>query len=334
MEIVDQSSSFVSKVLNFIENNKVLNTVVSMLLILYVIFAAPKLPRSVVKVFDHSLFKLGYMFLIAYIATKNPTVAIISSVALLVTIQTLSSYEAAHKAVRVARVSENFSDSSNVVDNVSIPLSPTRAEFIDSCAKAADLHYKEAHKAEQNGDIELANAHKEMAVKKEIMIEGSVKEKQHLLAAEQAEQNGDHAVAEAHKEEAEKQEMKVDALVKAEAHMEEANKAVQEGRIEDAQALKEEAKKEEDVAKALINEESVVPEVVHTAKPEGSSSEPVPMEEVVSELSMAPVAETNSALPNVPLVEQRQVANASTVSCNNGNSNVDGYLNMDSYATY
>ena len=71
MEIVDQSSSFVSKVLNFIENNKVLNTVVSMLLILYVIFAAPKLPRSVVKVFDHSLFKLGYMFLIAYIAKKD-----------------------------------------------------------------------------------------------------------------------------------------------------------------------------------------------------------------------------------------------------------------------
>jgi TolA-binding protein len=232
MDIVNQLSDNVNKILGFVESNKILSTVLAMFLVLYAAMAAPKLPKAVAKIFDNTLFKLGYMFLIAYLATKDPSVAIITATALLITIQTLAKRDVADVAVNVvkknkerfARVEdENIEEEirRRIVDeeskpsqeemrmqeeemrmngrqemqeeemrmqeeemrmngrqemqeeemkHVSIPLTPSRAEFIDHCSKLADKHYKEAQVAEEKGDNALAEAHLQEVAKQELKI--------------------------------------------------------------------------------------------------------------------------------------------------------------------
>lgn len=86
--------------LSYIDNNKILSAVLGLFLALYAALAAPKLPKSVTLWFDNTWFKLGFMFLIAYMATKDASIAIISAVALLVTLQTLSAQRTTDAVVK------------------------------------------------------------------------------------------------------------------------------------------------------------------------------------------------------------------------------------------
>jgi len=79
--------------MSFIDRNDYISAVISLVLILYAGLAAPKLPEYIAKLFDNVLFKLVIFFLIAYSAKKNPTVAIIASVGLMVSLQTLNKLE-------------------------------------------------------------------------------------------------------------------------------------------------------------------------------------------------------------------------------------------------
>ncbi len=308
MESVNQMSDYVNKGLDFVNKNKILSSVLGMLLVLYAAAAAPKLPKSVVKIFDNSLFKLGYMFMIAYLATKDPSVAIITAVALLVTIQTLASREAAESAVKAAQaevvkaeavkaeaakaeavkaevesqmrqiaqeraaarqeaVSEMkivneaaqkvvLKESFGQNGEIRIPLSPTRAEFIEECTRKADAHYGAAAKAEAEGKLALAEAHKQEAAKQEIKVEAVIAAKQHMIAAEEAHAKGKPALAEAHKQEAVKQEVKAEALVKSEAHAVAAEEAKAVGNIALAEAHLQEAAKHEAKAEAIVKSEA------------------------------------------------------------------------------
>jgi hypothetical protein len=297
MESVNQMSDYVNKGLDFVNKNKILSSVLGMLLVLYAAAAAPKLPKSVVKIFDNSLFKLGYMFMIAYLATKDPSVAIITAVALLVTIQTLASREASESAVKAASaesqkqaqvrteselmkvaqervatrqeapvseikivsegpkmvaVKESFAEN----EEIRIPLSPSRAQFIEECTRRADAHYGAAAKAEAEGKPALAEAHKQEAAKQEIKIDAIVAAKQHMVAAEEAQSSGNVELAQAHMQEAAKQETKADALVKSEAHAVAAEEAKSAGNIELAKAHMEESVKQEAKAEALVKSEA------------------------------------------------------------------------------
>ncbi len=293
MESVNQMSEYVNKGLNFVNQNKILSSVLGMLLVLYAAAAAPKLPKSVVKIFDNSLFKLGFMFMIAYLATKDPSVAIISAVALLITIQTLASREAAEVAVQAAAapapqatteselkkvaqerimarqevapeikvvseqnkqvaVKESFGEDGEV----RIPLSPARAEFIEESAKKADAHYSAAEQAKAEGNLALAEAHQQEAVKQEIKVEAAVTAKQHMIAAEEAKAAGNMALAEAHMDEAAKQEAKADALAKSEAHAIAAEEAKSAGNMALAEAHANEAAKQEAKAEAIVMSEA------------------------------------------------------------------------------
>jgi len=73
-------------------DNEYVSAALSLFLILYAAFAAPRLPERMVRWFDNPLFKLVIFFLIAYMSRKNPTVAIIAAVAVLVTLITLNRY--------------------------------------------------------------------------------------------------------------------------------------------------------------------------------------------------------------------------------------------------
>jgi hypothetical protein len=253
MESVNQVSSYVNQTLNLINDNKVLSSVLGMLLVLYAALAAPKLPKNVVEIFDNSLFKLGYMFLVVYLASKNPSLAIISSVALFVTIQTLASHKVVDTVVDATQTITN--KVSRFVDQLPIPLSPARAELVELSAEAVNEHYEKAKQAADEGNHELADAHEQEAIKEEIKMNSAIKAKQHMLAGIEALQNGDVETANLHKSEAEKQDEKVVALIKAKAHEQAAVAAEQEGDLHTAQAHIEEATKHKMKVVAMVNSE-------------------------------------------------------------------------------
>ena len=64
------------------KNNLV--TSVVLLFILYFVLAAPKMSPSVTKIFNNNMFKLVYIFLVVCLVSKNPALALIVSLVLVV----------------------------------------------------------------------------------------------------------------------------------------------------------------------------------------------------------------------------------------------------------
>jgi hypothetical protein len=86
---MDSITSKIRQSLSVLDNQYVAGTV-TLLIILYASLAAPKLPPRIAKVFGHNLFKLLFCFLIVYLSIKNVTIAIVLSIALIVSLQTLN----------------------------------------------------------------------------------------------------------------------------------------------------------------------------------------------------------------------------------------------------
>lgn len=73
-----------------IGKNDYVNMALYILLIVYASFAAPRLPEYIAKLFDNVFFKLFIFFLIAYSAKQNAIVAIIASIGVMISLQTLA----------------------------------------------------------------------------------------------------------------------------------------------------------------------------------------------------------------------------------------------------
>tara|TARA_B100000161_G_C33528363_1_gene404697 strand:- start:41 stop:751 length:711 start_codon:yes stop_codon:yes gene_type:complete len=93
MNSVDEISKTLDGILNPIFSDKIGAAVVTLVIVLYAGLAAPKLPKSVAGLFKSKIFKIVILSLIAYTSTKNVSVAVISAIALVVSMQTLSKYE-------------------------------------------------------------------------------------------------------------------------------------------------------------------------------------------------------------------------------------------------
>jgi hypothetical protein len=84
----------VKKSLSFIDfDNDYVKSGISLFLVLYAGIAAPRLPEYVAKLFDYTVVKLIIFFLILYVARHDPTIAIIASIGVLISLMTLSSYK-------------------------------------------------------------------------------------------------------------------------------------------------------------------------------------------------------------------------------------------------
>lgn len=83
----------VNNAMSFVDNNEYLSTALALFLVIYAAVAAPKLPESVVRLFENDIFKFLVIFLTAYSAKKNPTIAVIAAVGLMVTLNTLNKYQ-------------------------------------------------------------------------------------------------------------------------------------------------------------------------------------------------------------------------------------------------
>jgi len=88
--ISEQFDNTVNGWLSFIDSNEYVSSALSLFLIVYAAYAAPKLPGYILNLFDNPLFKLVLFFLIVYTAKKNPTVAIIAAIGLMVTLHALN----------------------------------------------------------------------------------------------------------------------------------------------------------------------------------------------------------------------------------------------------
>lgn len=93
MDSIDQISASINKILKPLFTDKVTGAVISLIIVLYAGLAAPKLPKSISSLFKQKTFKLVVLFFIAYSASNNASIAIISAVALVVSMQTLTKQE-------------------------------------------------------------------------------------------------------------------------------------------------------------------------------------------------------------------------------------------------
>ena len=93
MDLSEEFNKVVTNGLNVVNSNRIFSTVLGLFLALYAALAAPALPSFMTDLLKSPWIKLIFMFFIALLATKDPSVAIISAVALLVTLQTLHNQE-------------------------------------------------------------------------------------------------------------------------------------------------------------------------------------------------------------------------------------------------
>lgn len=94
MNFLDQGvrtfDTSVKSALSILDRNEYVSAALTIFLILYAGLAAPQLPEYIANLFDNPLFKLLILFLVAYSANKNPTVAIVAAIGLMISIHTLN----------------------------------------------------------------------------------------------------------------------------------------------------------------------------------------------------------------------------------------------------
>merc|ERR1712188_184251 len=101
MDTVNDLSRQVDSFLRSVYSNKTANAVIGLFLVLYASLAAPKLPRSVAKIFGNKVFKMVFLFLVAYMSSRNVSVAIIAAVALIISMQTFSFHQSNQKVQEI-----------------------------------------------------------------------------------------------------------------------------------------------------------------------------------------------------------------------------------------
>lgn len=86
--LVDQTNRMVTKLLKPLDN-KLIGTTTRVALILYASLIAPELPDVVARQFDNIVVRSVLIFLIAYLAIKDPLTAALATLALMVTVMSL-----------------------------------------------------------------------------------------------------------------------------------------------------------------------------------------------------------------------------------------------------
>jgi hypothetical protein len=99
---------------NYIDKLFENQTFITIFIITVSVFAAhiaPKLPKSILKMFNSNIVKIIFMAFIAYSATKNIGISLVTSIALLVIIQSLRSLENQEKFIN--KITETTQITSN-----------------------------------------------------------------------------------------------------------------------------------------------------------------------------------------------------------------------------
>lgn len=98
--------------MNFFENDQAI-VAVSLVLILYAGIVASRLPGSVLKFFENWIVQIVLFYLIFYISTKNMSLALVATIAVVVTIIEASNTKSIKKLISAAMKREGFCGSIN-----------------------------------------------------------------------------------------------------------------------------------------------------------------------------------------------------------------------------
>jgi hypothetical protein len=180
---IDKTISGYLKVLD----NQYVSTAITLALILYAGVAAPKLPESMAKLLDNSIVKLLLFILIAFIAKKNITIAIVAAIGVMVTLQTLTRHRVNNQMIKVINgEAVSVSVSPPVLHEEQLPLVVQMTkQLAESEAKltAIDIPSEEIGVVSSTNkqmlnvgsyDDERNYAYKEMSVESESMLSNSV----------------------------------------------------------------------------------------------------------------------------------------------------------------
>ena len=107
-------------------NDKYVTSSIILFLILYTVLIVPNISDSSYELLNSPLFKLLFLLVIGYIATKNQPMGIIAAIAFLVTIFTIQKNELNNKFVSIAFVGAIKDDKLN---EVKIPENLLEQEF-------------------------------------------------------------------------------------------------------------------------------------------------------------------------------------------------------------
>ena len=113
---VERFDSSVSNLMSYVDNNEYISAALALFLVLYASLAAPKLPEYIARLFENPIFKLLIFFLIAYSAKKNPTVAIIAAIGLMVSLHTLNRFKVNKKMLSMIRQEEAMNAELNSIN--------------------------------------------------------------------------------------------------------------------------------------------------------------------------------------------------------------------------
>jgi hypothetical protein len=98
----------VDEFLTKIDNNKIFSSVLGLFLVLYGSLAAPKLPQNIALLFKNDIFKFLIIFMIAFMASKDTSIAIVATISLLISMQTLLYYETNSKILEVVKINSQY----------------------------------------------------------------------------------------------------------------------------------------------------------------------------------------------------------------------------------
>lgn len=97
--MADKVQNMVKEVLGSSENvlnraldNPYISTTLKVFLGLYAAFAAPQLPKSLANMMDHTVVRIVFAFLIVFMATRDPSLALMIAVAFIITLQTANKF--------------------------------------------------------------------------------------------------------------------------------------------------------------------------------------------------------------------------------------------------
>ena len=194
----------------FVYGNTVLSAVLGMILILYSAKAAPELPRALNRLFEIPLFKIVFMFLLAYITSKDPSVALITAIILYLSIQALSYYESSMKL----KCKKNRLSPSDKYLPKNIKLNKNQAKLLNLFLKHSEKLNKNM-KVENFANTDLLDECRREAFTVDAIVDKSLTTIQNNIAVSKALNNGDSVSAQKHMEEINKTNTELSLLLQS-----------------------------------------------------------------------------------------------------------------------
>jgi hypothetical protein len=133
-------------------DNQIVSSVLGLFLVLYAGLAAPKLPRKIAELFDNMVFRVVILFLVAYMSSKNKSVALIAAVGLMISFQTLNRHKINDKIVKIM---EEEIDEADEEEDIITPHMEEKVPVARSDDKYAEISQEHGYTEDEENIAEV-----------------------------------------------------------------------------------------------------------------------------------------------------------------------------------